>query len=55
MSDPRGRMDDYSWGKTLYRYRSGPAGDATRQYAAIADAAGVADRARAPVVPRARA
>ena len=41
LNDPRGRMDDYSWGKTLYRYRSGPAGDATRQYAAIADAAGV--------------
>ena len=20
MQDPRGRMDDYSWGKTLYRY-----------------------------------
>jgi aryl-alcohol dehydrogenase-like predicted oxidoreductase len=41
LNDPRGRMDDYSWGKTLYRYRSGPAGDATRQYGAIADAAGV--------------
>jgi len=26
MQNPRGRMDDYSWGKTLYRYRS--AGDA---------------------------
>lgn len=22
LEDPRGRMDDYSWGKTLYRYRS---------------------------------
>jgi len=41
MNDPRGRMDDYSWGKTLYRYRSGPADDATRRYAALADDAGV--------------
>lgn len=41
LSNPRGRMDDYSWGKTLYRYRSGPAGDATRAYAALASDAGM--------------
>ena len=34
--DPRGRMDDPSWGQTLYRYRSGPADEATRQYAKLA-------------------
>ena len=34
-------MDDYSWGKTPYRYRSGPAGDATRAYAALASDAGM--------------
>ena len=37
LNDPRGRMDDYSWGKTLYRYRSGSASDATREYAKLAD------------------
>ena len=31
MSDPRGRMDDYSWGKTLYRSQRFSADDATRQ------------------------
>ena len=33
---PRGRMDERGWGYTLYRYRSGPAGEATRAYAALA-------------------
>jgi aryl-alcohol dehydrogenase-like predicted oxidoreductase len=33
---PRGRMDDESWGRTLYRYRSGPADAATREYARLA-------------------
>ena len=33
---PRGRMDERGWGYTLYRYRSGPAETATRQYAALA-------------------
>ena len=27
---PRGRMDEAGWGRTLYRYRSGPAAEATR-------------------------
>ena len=33
---PRGRMDEVGWGQTLYRYRSGPADAATREYAALA-------------------
>ena len=41
LKNPRGRMDDYSWGKTLYRYRSGPAGEATRAYAQLAKEAGM--------------
>eukprot|EP00930_Biecheleria_cincta_P005541 TRINITY_DN106472_c0_g1_i1.p1 TRINITY_DN106472_c0_g1~~TRINITY_DN106472_c0_g1_i1.p1 ORF type:complete len:559 (+),score=76.87 TRINITY_DN106472_c0_g1_i1:24-1679(+) len=38
---PRGRMDDFSWGQTLYRYRSDAAVDATRRYAEISKAAGI--------------
>ena len=38
---PRGRMDEAGWGRTLYRYRSGPAGEATRAYAQIAEQAGI--------------
>merc|ERR1712224_105730 len=34
-----GRMDDISWGRTLYRYRSQAAAEATRQYAALAKSA----------------
>jgi len=34
---PRGRMDERGWGQTLYRYRSDPAEEATRAYAALAD------------------
>lgn len=34
--DPRGRMDENGWGQTLYRYRSGPAEEATRAYAKLA-------------------
>jgi len=34
--DPRGRMDENGWGQTLYRYRSGPADEATRAYAKLA-------------------
>ena len=29
---PRGRHDEISWGRTLYRYRSGPAMEAARAY-----------------------
>lgn len=34
--NPRGRMDEAGWGRTLYRYRSGPADLATREYAKLA-------------------
>jgi len=37
----RGRMDETSWGRTLYRYRSGPATEATKAYAKIAKEAGM--------------
>eukprot|EP00929_Paragymnodinium_shiwhaense_P031972 TRINITY_DN1779_c0_g4_i1.p1 TRINITY_DN1779_c0_g4~~TRINITY_DN1779_c0_g4_i1.p1 ORF type:complete len:552 (+),score=117.17 TRINITY_DN1779_c0_g4_i1:80-1735(+) len=33
---PRGRMDDYAWGQTLYRYRSGPAKRAIAEYGELA-------------------
>lgn len=35
-ANPRGRHDDASWGKTLYRYRSGPALEAVEEYSKIA-------------------
>jgi aryl-alcohol dehydrogenase-like predicted oxidoreductase len=35
-NNPRGRHDEGSWGATLYRYRSGPANDATLRYNEIA-------------------
>lgn len=38
---PRGRMDDINWGRTLYRYRSEAAERATRSYAALAKASGL--------------
>jgi len=38
---PRGRMDENGWGRTLYRYRSGPATVATKAYAALAEQAGI--------------
>ena len=41
LANPRGRMDDYSWGKTLYRYRSAPALRAVAAYAELAKAAGM--------------
>jgi aryl-alcohol dehydrogenase-like predicted oxidoreductase len=37
----RGRMDEAGWGRTLYRYRSGPATEATKAYAALASEAGL--------------
>jgi len=33
---PRGRHDEVNWGRTLYRYRSGPANEATIEYAKLA-------------------
>lgn len=38
---PRGRMDERGWGYTLYRYRSGPAAEATRAYSALAKTYGM--------------
>jgi aryl-alcohol dehydrogenase-like predicted oxidoreductase len=38
---PRGRMDETGWGQTLYRYRSGPADEATRAYARLAKRSGM--------------
>jgi len=38
---PRGRHDEQGWGRTLYRYRSGPATEATQEYAQIAERAGM--------------
>lgn len=34
-------MDDPSWGRTLYRYRSGPALEAVDKYAALAERYGL--------------
>ena len=39
--EPRGRMDENGWGQTLYRYRSGPADEATRAYAKLARESGM--------------
>lgn len=41
LKSPRGRMDEPGWGQTLYRYRSGPAEEATRAYAALAKKYGI--------------
>lgn len=41
LAKPRGRMDDYAWGRTLYRYRSAPAERATREYQKIASQRGM--------------
>lgn len=40
-TSPRGRMDDISWGPTLYRYRSAAAQEATRRYAELAKSNGL--------------
>lgn len=36
LENPRGRHDELNWGRTLYRYRSGPAEDATKRYVKLA-------------------
>ena len=41
LKNPRGRMDDYSWGSTLYRYRSAPALRAVDMYNEIAKQSGM--------------
>lgn len=40
-ASPRGRMDDISWGPTLYRYRSAAASEALQRYAELAKKAGL--------------
>jgi aryl-alcohol dehydrogenase-like predicted oxidoreductase len=41
LENPRGRHDDYSWGRTLYRYRTDAAQDAIKEYSKIAKSAGM--------------
>ena len=41
MKNPRGRMDDFGWSQTLYRYRSDAALSAIKEYEAIAKRAGM--------------
>ncbi|CAE7460410.1 tas [Symbiodinium pilosum] len=41
MKKPRGRMDTYGWGSTLYRYRSEAAVEAIAAYSALAKKAGI--------------
>jgi aryl-alcohol dehydrogenase-like predicted oxidoreductase len=36
MKNPRGRMDELGWGRTLYRYRTDAAQEAVQEYAKIA-------------------
>eukprot|EP01041_Mallomonas_annulata_P004467 gene4467-8897_t len=38
---PRGRHDEPNWGRTLYRYRSGPATEATKLYSKLAEKFGL--------------
>eukprot|EP00439_Symbiodinium_sp_Y106_P028077 s2657_g3.t1 len=40
-ANPRGRMDTYGWGGTLYRYRSEAAVEAIAAYSALAKRAGI--------------
>mmetsp|Transcript_119045 Transcript_119045/g.206731 ORF Transcript_119045/g.206731 Transcript_119045/m.206731 type:complete len:328 (-) Transcript_119045:30-1013(-) len=41
LANPRGRMDEFGWGSTLYRYRSGPARAATAEYDKLAKKFGI--------------
>ena len=41
MKNPRGRMDEFGWSRTLYRYRTEAAQSAIREYANIAKGAGM--------------
>lgn len=41
MKNPRGRMDEFGWSRTLYRYRTDAAQEAIKDYAAIAKEAGM--------------
>ncbi|KAL9187566.1 hypothetical protein ACHAXT_001669 [Thalassiosira profunda] len=41
MENPRGRMDEFGWSRTLYRYRTDAAQEAIKEYAKIAKGAGM--------------
>jgi aryl-alcohol dehydrogenase-like predicted oxidoreductase len=41
LKNPRGRMDEVGWGRTLYRYRTDAAQEAVREYARIAKKANI--------------
>lgn len=41
MESPRGRHDEFGWGRTLYRYRTEAAQEAIREYDKIAKSAGI--------------
>ena len=41
MKNPRGRMDEFGWSRTLYRYRTEAAQAAIREYSDIARGAGM--------------
>jgi aryl-alcohol dehydrogenase-like predicted oxidoreductase len=39
--NPRGRMDEFGWGRTLYRYRTDAVQEAVREYDKIARQSGI--------------
>jgi aryl-alcohol dehydrogenase-like predicted oxidoreductase len=41
LQNPRGRHDEFGWGRTLYRYRTDAAQDAIKDYSKIAKSAGI--------------
>ena len=41
MNNPRGRHDEFGWGRTLYRYRTDAAKEAIAEYSKIAKNTGV--------------
>eukprot|EP00956_Cyclotella_meneghiniana_P002424 scaffold2730_cov89-Cyclotella_meneghiniana.AAC.2 len=41
LANPRGRMDEFGWGRTLYRYRTDAAQEAILEYSKIAKSAGI--------------
>ena len=41
LANPRGRMDEFGWGRTLYRYRTDAAQEAIVEYSKIAKSAGI--------------
>lgn len=41
LENPRGRHDEFNWGRTLYRYRTDAAQEAIKEYSKIAKSAGM--------------